>query len=162
RGTQLEEARSYFDRDNLEREFLEQSRLREWRENARNRILKWVFFTIATVAIGATVAAVWGGIAETHARRDQKQGNIGLQAKQQLTNFRLALRAKGELVAAFTTPQRDIALTRWDALAGQPDADSQFLNELYQCGDHCVVSEGTSTRLSGDAIRQIHQFRNSV
>jgi hypothetical protein len=61
-GEKLEEARSYFDRDGLERGFLEQSRLREWQVNEKNRVLKWVFAALAGVAVVATVAAVWGWV----------------------------------------------------------------------------------------------------
>src|SRR5262249_20571236 len=158
-GDRLEEARSYFDRDSLEREFLEQARRQEWRTSERNRILKWVFGVLALVAliaggvVGVSSYLVW-------------RANDALSKKQQFTDLRLIVRGVGELLSARTAPQQGIARERWDALLGQFDDDKDAaelmeqldVNELARCAE-CQDGPGG---LSGADIARIRSMRNRI
>jgi hypothetical protein len=157
-GAQLEEARSYFDRDNLEREFLEQSRLWEWRENARNRILKYVFGGLALAALVGWIAA---GINYHRAKRDQQT----LREKQQLSNTRLFVRGLGELATARTLPEQKIAKKRWHTLLQQfendPQAAALLALNLSELQESACCQDGP-VHLSTGEIAEIRRLRNPI
>jgi hypothetical protein len=58
-GDDLQEVRTYHDRNSLERKFIERSWYRERRESERDRILKWVFGGVAAFALACLLAVVW-------------------------------------------------------------------------------------------------------
>ena len=169
-GELLREAEKYNDLTGEEEAFIEASRGKEAEAAQHYRFWLRVFMVISVVAIVATVAAVWGWIKEDVARNKLRKANAALTAKRQLTYVRLTLRARGELLAAFTSPELEIAQERWDALAkarkGMPAAqltgDSQVLKALYECGDGGAVSQGNSMLLSADVIGGVRQYRNSI
>jgi hypothetical protein len=158
-GDQLEEAKSYFDRDGLEREFIEQSRRLEWRINERNRILKWVFGGLAVVAlIGWTFALV----SLFRAMKDRHT----LKEKQQLTNIRLFVRGLGELTAAHTPPEKVIAQARWKALVSQFNNDRQGAAPLFDLHldeiEGCATCPGGPKWPSADFLDRVRQLRNPL
>src|SRR5262249_3110705 len=51
-GQDLEEVRTYHDRNDLERAFIEQSRYRELRKSERNQLLAWLFGGLTLLAAG--------------------------------------------------------------------------------------------------------------
>jgi hypothetical protein len=159
KGDDLEEAKSYFDRDAMEREFIEQSRRREWRANERNRILKWVFGGLALAAVVGWTLALFGLAKANNERRT-------LAEKQELTNIRLFVRGLGELAAADDLPARQkIAKARWEALLEQFRQDpksSPFLDLNLKELHECVTCRVGPTRLSADDLAEIRRLRNSV
>src|SRR5262245_21364379 len=58
-GQDLEEVRTYHDRNDLERAFIEPSRHRELRKSERNRLLAWLFGGLAVIAALGWVVVAW-------------------------------------------------------------------------------------------------------
>src|SRR5262249_21510054 len=58
-GQDLEEVRTYHDRNDLERAFIEQSRYRELRKSERNQLLAWLFGGLTLLAAGGWVGVRW-------------------------------------------------------------------------------------------------------
>jgi hypothetical protein len=196
-GDRLEEVKSYFDRDALERQFTDASRDRERKRNEQNRVLKLVFGSLALVAlIGWVVAGVnyhrkrveaekattaagqakraeqAAKDAEDEARRDAqaakqanaalKEANAALDAKKRLTDLRLLVRGVGELAAAQTPAEQEIALARWTALTRQFDKDPDLRAlQLDQLRD-CAMRQDEPVRLSAADISRIRRLRNPI
>jgi hypothetical protein len=172
KGAPLEEGRSYFDRDSLEREFIEQSRRREWHENERNRILKWVFGGLALAAlIGWGMAGISYYWVKEEARLTAA-ANTALEGEQQtlrkkheLTNLRLLVRGVGELAAARPGSEQEIARARWEALVNQFEQDphAAALREQLNLGElgKCAMCQD-GRRLSAADIARIRRLRNPI
>src|SRR5262249_45464171 len=58
-GQDLEEVRTYHDRNDLERAFIEQSRYRELRKSERNQLLAWLFGGLTLLAAGGWLVVGW-------------------------------------------------------------------------------------------------------
>jgi hypothetical protein len=162
KGDSLEDARSYFDRDNLEREYLEAARRKEWRENERNRLLKWVFLCLALAALFGWVTAAFGLRSANEHRRQAEAANAALAARRNLTDLRLLVRGMGELAAAFTPPEQEIAAARWKLLVDQYGNDPQFQGlNLGQLGDSSLY-QSSPPRVPGEEVARIHTLRDEI
>src|SRR5262245_4216408 len=150
----LEEVRTYHDRNDLERAFIEESRYRELRKSERTRRLAWGLGLALLLEATAATAAIWGWVvavknsrkandnyaaAEANYKEAKKQMELvaeeqakvtryatNIRDKQQLITLATFVRDLAEMATARSPADQRIAIERWQGLAQRVQQDEQY------------------------------------